>query len=120
MSGPGRLLLVEDDRELRDAVALVLRARGWDVEPAGSAESALAALAERSAEAVVADLGLPDRSGPGLVAELRAAAPGARLVAFTGRDDPDVRRACLEAGADDYLVKPVGGGELAELLSEEG
>lgn len=111
------MVLVEDDRELREAVALVLQARGWDVAPSESGEAALAVLGEREADAVVADLGLPGRSGPELVEELRAAAPHARVVVFTGEEAADVRRACLAAGADDYLVKPVSGGELAELLS---
>lgn len=116
MNDPGRLLLVEDDGELRDALGLVLRARGWDLATAGSAGQALATLGEGPADVVVADLGLPDRGGADLVASLRDAAPDARLVVFTGRDDPDLRRACLGAGADDYVVKPVSGGELAELL----
>lgn len=116
MSRPGRLLLVEDDGELREALALVLRARGWDLTSAVSAREALAELGEDPADVVVADLGLPDRGGPGMVADLRDAVPDARLVVFTGRGDPEVRRACLEAGADDYVIKPVSGGELAELL----
>lgn len=120
MSGPGLLVLVEDDRELREAVALVLRARGWDVTASETGEEALAVLGEKEADVVVADLGLPGRSGPELVEALRAAAPGARMVVFTGEVAADVRRACLDAGADDYLVKPVSGGDLAELLSAGG
>lgn len=116
MSEPDRLVLVEDDGDLRAALALVLRARGWEVETTGSAEEALAGLASTPADAVVADLGLPDRSGPALVEALREAAPDARLVVFTGRDEDGLRRDCRDAGADDYVVKPVSGGELAELL----
>lgn len=117
MSGDaGRVLLVEDDADLRDALALVLRARGWEVTAVGSADEALSVAGDGPVDAAVADLGLPDSSGASLVEVLRDALPDARLVVFTGREDPEVRRACRVAGADDYVVKPVSGGELAELL----
>lgn len=117
MSEAGRLLLIEDDAQLRGALALILRARGWDVEPAGSAADALSTLAEHRPDVVVADLGLPDRSGAELVEDLRHAAPDTRLVVFTGREDPAVRRACRDAGADDYVTKPVSGDDLARMLT---
>lgn len=118
MSGTGRLLLVEDDPVLRDAVALVLRTRGWQVREAATGRDALDALEEDGATAVVVDLGLPDLSGPELVEALREPAPEARLVVFTGRDSPELRQACRDAGADEFLAKPVSGGELADLLAD--
>lgn len=114
--GARDVLLVEDDAELADAYRLVLGARGFEISTAGTAASAIERLEDGAPDLVVADLGLPDLSGPELVGRLRQAAPGARLVVLTGRDDDDVRRRCVDAGADDYLVKPLSGSELAERL----
>lgn len=117
MSGDaGRLLLLEDDVDLRGALALVLRARGWEVTAVGAAGEAQQAIGEDPVDVAVVDLGLPDRSGPPLVEALREAFPDTRLVVFTGEEDPGVRRACREAGADDYLLKPVSGSDLADRL----
>lgn len=110
------VVLLEDDEGLRDALALVLRSRGYRVAPAASAGEASNLLEEESPHAVLADLGLPDRSGPELVSALRAAAPDARLVVLTGHQGGDLRRSCLEAGADAFLVKPISGSDLVEVL----
>lgn len=113
MSAGLRVLLVEDDADLADAYRLVLDARGWEAEAVDTAASALARLEDDVPDVVVADLGLPDLSGAEMVARLRSAAPAVRLVVLTGEAGDDTRRRCLDAGADDYLVKPVSGGELA-------
>lgn len=118
MSADLRVLLVEDDADLADAYRLVLDARGWETEAVDTAASALSRLEDAPPDVVVADLGLPDLSGPEMVARLRRTAPGARLVVLTGEAGDATRRRCLEAGADDYLVKPVSGGELAGELGE--
>lgn len=110
------VVLLEDDEGLRDALALVLRSRGYRVAPAASAGEASILLEEESPHAVLADLGLPDRSGPELVSALRAAAPDARLVVLTGHQGGDLRRSCLEAGGDAFLVKPISGSDLVEVL----
>lgn len=116
MSSPVQVLLVEDDEELRRALTLVLGARGFEVEGAGDASTALRALDERSFGAVVTDLGLPDLDGEELVRELRARAPDARLVVFTGRGEEEVEPRCRRAGADSVLTKPVSGDRLADVL----
>lgn len=110
------VVLLEDDEGLRDALGLVLRSRGYRVAPAASAGEASTLLEEEPPHAVLADLGLPDRSGPELVSALRAAAPDARLVVLTGHQGQELRRSCLEAGADDFLVKPISGSDLSEVL----
>ena len=113
---PTRILLVEDDGTLLDAYRVVLSAVGLDVTTASTAETASEHLRDHPADVVVLDLGLPDLSGPELVARLRRGAPGARLVVLTGRTGEQIRARCAEAGADDFLVKPVSGSELAEEL----
>ena len=117
MSAPGRVLLVEDDAELRGALSLVLRARGLEVTEAGDAAAALEELAARGFAAVVADLGLPDLAGSELLRRLRGEAPEARIVVLTGRSGRGLERACREAGADDVLTKPVSADRLAEVLT---
>lgn len=117
MTRPTRVLLVEDDADLARAYRLVLDARGFATDAVETAGAALARLEDDPPDLVVADLGLPDLTGPRLVARLRGTAPDARLTVLTGEDDEATRRRCLEAGADDFLVKPVSGGELAEELS---
>lgn len=116
MSAASRVLLVEDDADLADAYRLVLDARGWEIEAVDTAASALSRLEDDAPDVVVADLGLPDLSGPEMVARLRRSVPDARLVVLTGEAGEATRRRCLKAGADDYLVKPVSGSELAGRL----
>lgn len=116
MTADPLVVLIEDDEGLRDALSLVLRARGYRVAAAASAGEATGLLEADAPDAVVADLGLPDSSGPRLVAALRSAAPGARLVVLTGQEGESLRRGCLDAGADAFVVKPTGAAELAALL----
>lgn len=119
MTAQRRILVVEDDRDLADAYSLVLDAQGFEVDTAGTGQSALERLGGDAPHVVVADLGLPDVSGADLVRRLRASAPEARLVVLTGEADDETRRECVDAGADDYLVKPVSGTELARELVED-
>ncbi|MFW6191970.1 MAG: response regulator [Gemmatimonadota bacterium] len=115
------VLLVEDDPTLLEAYRLVLESSGYDVATAGTAREAVRTLREASVDWVVCDLGLPDSSGPEVVRELRdgaATSDGAApaILVLTGEDDRRLRRACRRAGAERYLVKPVSGAELAEVL----
>jgi len=110
------ILLVEDDRGLRDAYRLVLGALGLEVEGAATGEEALAGVTARAPDAIVVDLGLPDLGGPALIRRLRGAAPDAALVVLTGQEGDELRRGCREAGADAFLVKPVTGRELRSAL----
>lgn len=115
------VLLVEDDPTLLDAYRLVLESSGFRVATAGTAREAVRTLREASVDWVVCDLGLPDSSGPEVVRELHdgaAASDGSppAILVLTGEDDTRLRRACRRAGAGRYLVKPVSGAELAEIL----
>jgi len=111
------VLLVEDDRELRTTLRDALALEGYAVTAAASIADARALLAHAFAEAgpdlVLLDLGLPDGDGEALLAPLRRTrAPAVIVISARHGEDPKVR--LLDAGADDYLVKPFG---LAELLA---
>lgn len=108
-----RLLLVEDDHRIRCELLEALHQEGLDTQVAVSLGDARSAL-ERPFSAVILDLGLPDGDGLDLVQELRAAGRGVPILILTARDAPEQRVAGLEAGADDYVVKPF---HLPELLA---
>lgn len=101
------LLLVEDDTALREVTALHLRSAGYRVEPAVDVASALAACEAARPRLVVLDLNLPDGDGLDVCRALRkrfAPSPGVLMVTARG-EDADVVMG-LDAGADDYVVKP--------------
>ncbi|MGI5170618.1 response regulator [Spirillospora sp. CA-253888] len=101
-----RVLLIEDDPSVRDGLALALRRHGHAVEAAATGEDGLAAQRARPADIVVLDLMLPGLDGFEVCRRLRAGGP-VPIVMLTARgDDIDVVGG-LEAGADDYVVKPV-------------
>jgi two-component system OmpR family response regulator/two-component system response regulator QseB len=114
-----RFLLVEDDPMIGDSLRDALRAEGHAVDWVRDAEAARAALATERFDLVLLDLGLPtDRrsSGNGLdvLRGLRGRGDATPVIVLTARDGPGDRVAGLDAGADDYLVKPF---DLDELLA---
>jgi DNA-binding response OmpR family regulator len=116
-----RVLLVEDDEMLGAALAAGLRQDGHAVDWARTANEADSAwLAHRGAEAVygaiVLDLGLPDGTGLGLLQRARARGDATPVLIATARDRIADRIAGLDAGADDYMVKPIDLDELAARL----
>jgi len=112
----GTLLLVEDDRELRATLRAALEVEGWRVLPAASLADARALLAnaardDHALDAVLLDLGLPDGDGESLLAALRRER-GTPVLVISAREAEGGKIRLLDAGADDYLVKPFGIGEL--------
>jgi DNA-binding response OmpR family regulator len=102
-----KILLIEDHAALREMVAGHLTGRGFAVDEAASAEDARAALAVTSYDALVLDLGLPDADGIRLLEETRRRTGGTvPVIIVTARDALDDRVRGLNAGADDYVVKP--------------
>jgi DNA-binding response OmpR family regulator len=102
-----RVLLVEDDRALREVTAHNLADAGYLVEAVGDGEAALDAYEQRRAGVVVLDLMLPGRSGLDVCRELRARyAPTPGVVMITARGSEADMVTGLDAGADDYVVKP--------------
>ena len=107
-----RLLLVEDDPILGNGLEVGLRQAGFTVDWAKDGRAAQLALETTTYELVVLDLGLPRVSGMELLHELRARGRDLPVLVLTARDTVRDRIAGLEAGADDYLVKPFDLGEL--------
>lgn len=106
-----RVLLVEDDPVLGDALRRTLVKHGHVTELVGSGTAALASVAESEPDVVLLDMGLPDRDGIGVCREIRQRSR-VPILAITGRGDVAARVQGLRSGADDYLVKPVSTEEL--------
>lgn len=111
-----RILLAEDDRALGQALADGLRQLGYAVDWITDGNQAAAALADTSYAAAVLDWNLPRSSGPAIIAGMRRRKDGTPVLLLTARDDLPDRVAGLDAGADDYVVKPVHLDELAARL----
>ena len=107
-----RLLIVEDDVALRQSLAAKLRESGFTVDEAGTASEAEYFAAEFAVQLAIVDLGLPDRSGVELVQRLRAARHSFPVVILTAREHWQDKVNGLNAGADDYVVKPFNVDEL--------
>jgi two-component system KDP operon response regulator KdpE len=105
------LLVVEDDVETRRSLAAFLRGRGYEVREAGTASDALATFASARPDLVLLDLGLPDVDGATVVRHIRREAT-TPIIIVSARDREADKIAALETGADDFLTKPVGMGEL--------
>jgi len=108
-----RLLLVEDTPDLAQSVMRFLRAAGHAVDHAPDAAAADAAMAVAEYACVVLDLGLPDGSGLEVLRARRRAGDRTPVIIATARDQISDRIAGLDAGADDYVVKPFDLGELS-------
>ena len=113
MSDKARVLVVEDDPDIGDAVRRTLRREGYEVRLAGDGVEALDEAAVFEPDAVVLDLGLPQVDGIEVSKRLRANGD-VPILMLTARDSVESRVEGLDSGADDYLVKPF---ELQELLA---
>ena len=111
-----KLLLVEDDAMLVEVVALGLRRYGWEVDSVGDAVGARLATLDRRYTAILLDLGLPGASGFSVLASLRERYDTTPVLIVTARDKLSERIRGLDAGADDYIVKPFQLDELSARL----
>ena len=109
-----RLLLVEDEKRLSDALAAILRKKGYHVDTAYDGETAFDMAAEGTYDLILLDWMLPKRDGLSVLKGLRELDYNMPVLFLTARDDIDDSVNGLDAGADDYLVKPF---ETAELLA---
>jgi DNA-binding response OmpR family regulator len=109
-----RVLLVEDDVMIGESLREALRAQGFAADWVRDGRAADAALSTERFDAVLLDLGLPQRSGLDVLKVLRARGDATPVIVVTARDALADKVAGLDAGADDYLVKPF---ELDELLA---
>jgi two-component system, OmpR family, response regulator MprA len=111
-----RVLIIDDDRALRDALRRALTLAGYDVTTAEDAERGLDAIAADRPDAVLLDVGLPGVDGLEACRRLRAGRDRTPVLMLTARDAIEHRIDGLDAGADDYLVKPFDTGELKARL----
>jgi DNA-binding response OmpR family regulator len=109
-----RVLLVEDDRMIGDSVRTALRQAGFAVDWVRDGPAAETSLATERFDVVLLDLGLPQRDGLDVLRAVRARGDRTPVIVLTARDALASRVAGLDAGADDYLLKPF---ELDELLA---
>jgi two-component system, OmpR family, response regulator MprA len=109
-----RILLAEDDRSVREALARALQLEGHDVDVASDGQAALAAMAAAKPDLVIVDWMMPVRDGLSVCQQMRAAGDRTPVLILTARSDVRDRVAGLDAGADDYLPKPFS---LDELLA---
>ncbi|HET6185039.1 MAG TPA: response regulator [Acetobacteraceae bacterium] len=107
-----RLLLVEDNERLRALTAGALKAAGFDIDTACSAAEAEGLATALPYAAIILDLGLPDEDGLALLKRLRAGGRASPVLILTARGGVLDRVAGLDAGADDYLIKPFAMEEL--------
>ncbi|MDH2412980.1 response regulator [Nocardioides sp. CER19] len=110
-----RVLVVDDEPQILRALAINLRARGYEVTTAGDGAEALAAVGAQPPDVVVLDLGLPDMDGVAVIEGLRDWSKVPILV-LSGRSDSADKVDALDAGADDYVTKPFGMDELLARL----
>jgi len=111
-----RLLIVEDETDLADALARGLRAQGYAVDVANNGEQGLVQAEINDYDLAILDLGLPDIDGLEVCRRLRASQPRLLILILTAHSRPEQRVAGLDAGADDYLSKPFHFEELAARL----
>src|SRR4051794_10968311 len=111
-----RVLIIDDDRALRDALRRALTLAGYEVELAEGGALGLAVAAERPPDAILLDVGMPGVDGLEVCRRLRAAGHRVPVLMLTARDAVEDRIDGLDAGADDYLVKPFDVGELKARL----
>jgi two-component system CheB/CheR fusion protein len=118
---PLRILLVEDNADVRESLAVLLRLNGFQVDTASGRDEALAAFRCYPPDVVLMDLGLPGCDGYQVTRELRGLCPAKPLlVALTGHAQEEYRRRSVEEGFDYHCLKPVDPAWLVQLLGEFG
>ncbi len=110
-----RVLVVDDEPQIQRFLRPSLTAAGYDVVSASTGAEALRAVSTRAPDAVLLDLGLPDMDGKDVIAQLRAWSK-LPIVVLSARDRETEKIAALDLGADDYVEKPFGIGELMARL----
>lgn len=110
MSSPV-VVVIEDEPHIRRFVRSALEAEGWQVHEADTAKKGLTEAGTRKPDLLVLDLGLPDGDGLDVIRDVRGWS-GVPIIVLSARSDEADKIAALDAGADDYLTKPFGVGEL--------
>lgn len=106
-----KVIVIEDEAQIRRFVRQALEDEGCRIFEAGTAKDGLIEAGTRKPDLVILDLGLPDRDGIELIRDLRGWSD-VPIIILSARSEEDDKIAALDAGADDYLAKPFGVGEL--------
>jgi two-component system response regulator QseB/two-component system response regulator TctD len=106
------MLLIEDSARLRELICETIREAGWRIDAFGTSAEGRLALDAARYDLLLLDLGLPDEDGIDLLKAIRSARQPIPILVLTARSAIDERIAGLDAGADDYLIKPFNNGEL--------
>jgi two-component system, OmpR family, KDP operon response regulator KdpE len=114
-SDAGRVLIVEDEPALLRALQINLRARGYEVATSAAGQDALVEAARNPPQAVLLDLGLPDMDGTEVIRQLRSWTT-VPVIVLSGRAGSGDKIGALDAGADDYVIKPFSMEELMARL----
>jgi len=101
-----RIYIIEDDPELRQSLTTLLQQKGYTVDASDNGRSGLNVLLAHEYDLAIVDIGLPDTDGLSLIRTLRRQQRGLPILVITALDAVEHRVAGLDAGADDYLVKP--------------
>ena len=111
------VVLIEDEPQIRRFVRNALQAEGWQVHEADGVKKGLIEAGTRKPDLLVLDLGLPDGDGLDVIRDVRSWS-GVPIIVLSARSDETDKIAALDAGADDYLTKPFGTGELLARVRE--
>jgi DNA-binding response OmpR family regulator len=109
-----RVLLVDDDHEIRQFLAILLELEGFDPLPVTRAEEALAVAERTELSAVLLDIAMPDLDGLELCRRLRKKGLRAPILVISARPGSELARKAAEAGADDFIRKPFENAELIQ------
>lgn len=114
MRAPTRILVVDDERNISDLVAMALKYEGFEAAQAETAREGHDKVAPFQPALLLVDIGLPDEDGFSLVKRLRAEGCTVPVIFLTARDEPEEGRRGMAADGDDYVMKPFG---LADLTA---
>ena len=113
-----RVLIVDDEKSIRNTVSEFLRMDGHEVWTAEDADAAMALMAEHACDVVVTDIILPRVSGVTLLQRIKEQAPDVQVILMTGEPTVDTAVEAVRAGAYDYLSKPTGKRELLAVVGQ--
>ncbi len=120
MTNPGRILVVDDDADLRRGLHVLLKAHGYEVSFAADGLSSVSVARKEQPDAIILDLGLPAGDGYNVMKRLRAMLPLSQIpiVVLTAKDAATNREASLNAGASHFIEKPFENEELLTCIRE--
>ena len=116
MNEPSRILVVDDERSMREFLEIFFRRDGYHVTTCGGVDEALLAVETDDFDLVITDLQMPDRSGLELLAAVREGSPETPVVMITAFGTTETAIAAMKQGAQDYITKPFKVDEVAVVV----